>query len=297
MTQTQSATRTLPNIGTLEPAARKQFMRQKFAAVSRFQKTFGRDSVELDCEAHASALRGEVMRILGAKGVHTPDGKLENLHKTLPAEMKEYNFNDGVNKVSGLLYDTDEQFTKTYHAMIKQSLQKHFPYPFYFQATPTIRIHCPEGKNSDHYPRYHTDINYGHPPEEINIWLPLTQAVKPQYHGFRRACVKTTRDIFEAFDYDFTPFIERAVNDKPFNYKINDSAPSVTVDFGKMSAFDSRCLHTGEPLMHHTRVSMDIRIIAVADFEGLEVEYQGAGRRKMLYAPGQAYYQHSSEQL
>jgi len=297
MKNAQAATGNLPNIHSLSSDERKKFMRRKFSGTSRFQREFGQDAVELDCGEFSQKLRMEVIRLLAAKGIEVPGDDLENLHKTIAPELKDYNFDDGVNKVTAFLYDTDDRFIRIYHAMVKNCLQKHFPYPFYFQATTTLRIHCPDGKNSDHYPRYHTDINYGHPPEEINIWLPLTHPVAPQYHGFRRTNVQNTRNILEAFDYDFAPLIERAIHDKPFNRNINTAAPQVTTPFGAMSAFDSRCFHTGEPLQHHTRVSMDIRIIAVADFNALTVEYQGTGRRKIRYVPGQAYHPLSSGQF
>jgi hypothetical protein len=297
MRTAQTAQECLPNIHSLTSDARKKFMRKKFSAVSRLQREFGRDAVELDCRGHAEKLRREVIRLLAEKGVPVPGNDLENLHRTLTPELKAYNFDDGVNKATTLLYDTDEQFAAAYHDTVAHCLQKHFPYPLYFQATPTIRIHCPDGENSNHYPRYHTDINYGHPPEEINIWLPLTRPVAPQYHGFRHTDVENTRHILEEFDYDFAPLIERAIQDKPFNFAINRVAPQVTTEFGKLLAFDSRCLHTGEPLESHTRVSLDIRIIAVEDFNTLEVEYQGTGRRKIRYVPGQAYYPVSSGKI
>ncbi len=297
MKNAQALQEPLPNIHALSKDEQKKLMRKKFTATSRFQNEFGKDAVELDCGEYAQKLRQEVIRLLTAKGVPVPDGDLENLHKTLSPEMKEYNFDDGVNKVTTFLYDTDDQFIDTYHDMVKLCLQKHFPYPFYFQATTTIRIHCPGGKHSDHYPRYHTDINYGHPPEEINLWLPLTRPLAPQYHGFRRTDVENTRHILHEFNYDFDKLIERVVQDKPFNLDIHKVAPEVTTQFGKMLAFDSRCLHTGEPLDKHTRVSMDIRIIPVADFNALDLEYQGTGRRKMRYVPGQAYYPLSSDRV
>lgn len=286
-----------PNIHSLSSEERKQVMRKKFAVKSRFQKEFYADSVDLDCGEYSQKLRNEIIRLLAIKGVIVPDGDLENLHKILPQTLKDYNFDDGVSKISSFLYDTDDAFISTYHSMVKQCLQKHFPYPFYFQATTTIRIHFPNAKNSNHYPRYHTDVNYGHPPEEINIWIPLTSPQPPQHHGFRRTGLQHTRAIFEGFDYDFTPFVEKAINDKEFNTRIHDFAPQVTTPFGKFSAFDSRCIHTGEPLEKHTRASIDIRIMPVEDFEKLDIEYQGTGRRKMRYIPGQAYYYLSSDKL
>lgn len=294
---TSAAVQETANIHSLSAHDRAEMMRGKYAGKSRFQQMFSADAVDLDCAGHAEKLRAEVIRLLGIKGVHVPDGALENLHKTLTPEMKEYNFDDGVNKISSLLYDADEQFVAAYHAMLKDCVQKHFPYNFYFQATTTIRVHCPDAKNSDHYPRYHTDTGYGHPPEEINLWLPLTEPMAPQYHGFRRTDVKHSSDILEVFGYDFAPFIERAVDDKEFNRDIDHYAPQVKTAFGKVHAFDSRCIHTGEPLQKHTRASIDIRIIAVEDFDKLEVEYQGSGRRRMRYVPGQAYHTLSSDKL
>ena len=289
---------TLRNIHDLTSQERKTFMRQKFMRKSRFEQEFaGKNQIELACGNHAQLLRDEVIRLLALKNVDVVAGELEHLHKTIAPELKDYGFDDGVNKVTALLYDTDDAFTSAYHAFIKEQIQAFFPYPFYFQATPTIRIHCPDGKNADHYPRYHCDINYGHPPEEINIWLPLTSPIQPQYHGFRLTNLAFTRQILEKFDYNFEPFIESAIHDKPFNHAISEHAPQVTTELGKMIAFDSRCIHTGEPLLHHTRASMDIRIIPVADFETLEVEYQGTGRRKIRYVPNHAYYSLSSEKL
>lgn len=286
-----------PNIHTLASEERKKLMRRKFEKTSRFQHVFKTDAVDLDCGQYSQELRDEIIRLLSAKGIIVPDGDLENLHKTLPQGLKDYTFFDGTNQMTKYLYDTDDRFLNIYHAMIKNSIQKHFPFPFYFQATTTIRIHCPDARNSDHYPRYHTDVNYGHPPEEINIWIPLTSPVKPQYHGFRLTDVNHTRNIFEEFDYGFEPFIERAIHDKEFNHKINEYAPQVTTPFGKLRAFDSRCIHTGEPLEKHTRASIDIRIIPVEDLQNLDIEYQGTGRRKMLYVPGEAYYKLASDKL
>ena len=49
-----------------------------------------------------------------------------------------------------------------------------------------------------------------------------------------------------------------------------------------MLAFDSRCIHSGEPMKSHTRISMDIRILPLSQYEKMNIEYQGSGRRKIL---------------
>lgn len=287
----------LTNIHDLQVADRAALMRSEWAKQSRFQKEFSADAKNFACAGHSEALQAQVMRQLKKRGVVTADVPFTELHNHIPQELKDYGMDDGVNKISTFLYDTDDEFTAAYLAFMKHAMGSHFPYPFYFQKTPTVRIHCPGGKNSNHYPRYHSDIGYGHPPQEINIWIPLTAPQGTQNHGFRRASVESSRKILEEFGYDFTPFIARAVADHGYNLGLNSVAPQVDTPFGQFIAFDSRCIHTGEPLLNHTRASIDIRIIPVADFNTMGVHYQGTGRRRINYVPGEAYYEKSSDQL
>jgi hypothetical protein len=287
----------LLNIHDLQTAERAALMRTEWANESRFQKEFGVDMKNFTT-GKAEALQWQVLRQLQKHNILSSSiPPLTELHKHIPQELKDYGMEDGVNKLSTFLYDTDEEFTSTYLSFMKECVGSRFPYPFYFQKTPTVRIHCPGGKNSNHYPRYHTDIGYGHPPQEINIWIPLTPPQGTQRHGFRMASVADSAVILEAFDYDFAPFINRAVNDPDYNRELNALAPEVETPFGQFIAFDSRCIHTGEPLLEHTRASIDVRIIPVADYNAMPVHYQGTGRRKINYVPGEAYYHLPSDQL
>ncbi len=286
-----------PYFDTLPPEQRNALMRRKFMETGRFHQDFGKDWANLPCEPFGTLLRQEVIRILESKGVDVPAGALESLHEHISPELKAYGFNDGVNKISTLLYDTDAAFMQNYLRFIRECVQKHFPYPFLFQAIPTIRIHCPDGENSHHYPRYHTDINYGHPPEEINLWIPLTHPVAPQQHGFRMMSLEQSREVLEPFDYAFAPFIEQAISSREFNTRLNAFSPQVATPLGSIFAFDSRCIHTAEAMVAHTRVSIDIRIMHKADYAASEVRYQGVGRRKIRYVPGEAYHACLSTEL
>lgn len=283
------------NINLLTKEARQDLMRRQFGRISRFQELFSKDYQEFDCQEWTDSFRKEIERILFDKQIIAAPILLEDLHQVVNAEMRGYNFNDGVNKISTFFYDTDEKFTVVYHGFIKFLREKIFKQPFWFQATPTIRIQCPDGENSNHYPRYHTDIGYGHPPEEINIWFPLTE--KREGHGFRFINVDNSVKILEKFNYDFESFIDKAINDKILTRNWHELSSAVETEKGKMFAFDSRCIHTGEPLQLHTRVSMDIRILPLEDFETMDFEYQGTGRRKILFIPGHCYYSLSSDQL
>jgi hypothetical protein len=280
-------------INDVDAGQRQSYYRRQFEGDGVYNALFpDKYQVELDSDHQSEVLRTEVIRLLLAKQVIAGglDIALEDLHEVLDGEMRDYDFPSGVNGVSQLFYDNDVQFEKNYLGYLKFLRQNYFQFPFYFQKTPTIRFQCPNAKNSHHYPRYHTDIGYGHPPQEINIWLPLTRPCGEQRHGLRLMNMENTRKRLDRFDYDFPMFIDAAINEKNFSDECDTDADKVETAFGKTLAFDARCLHTGEALRAHTRVSMDIRIIPVEAYEALEYRFQGAGRMKILYEPGECYH-------
>lgn len=281
------------NLNSLSLDEKKNLTKKIYTENSYFHKLFQQDQIERDCHHLSHALREQIERILLEKNLISQKKPLENLHEQLSPEMKAYNFDDGVNKISTFFYETDQTFLNVYYQFI-QFLREHFVNEaFWFQATPTIRIHCPESLHSDHYPRYHSDISYGHPPEEINIWLPLTDALDG--HSFRLMSIANSKTTLEKFDYDFGALIHSAIHDKSFSNFCDALSSPVCTAFGNMLAFDSRALHTGEPMKTHTRVSLDIRILPLSQYKNMDIEYQGSGRRKILFAPGHCYHQHDSD--
>lgn len=287
------------NINELSKAEKSALMRKEFEKESPFEKLFPNQSTaKIPCEKFYQKFRDKIADLLVKKGiVKEINFPLEELHKHIPQEMRDYNFNDGVNKITTLFYENDEEFAQIYLDFVKEFLRKEFDFPFYFQATPTIRIHCPNAKNSDHYPRYHTDIGYGHPAQEINLWFNLTKPIGEQKHGFRIMSIDDSLKIYKEHNYDFESLVKKAIESKEFNAKCNELSPEVNTEAGEILVLDSRCYHTGEALLNHTRISMDIRIIAVEDYEKLPVIYQGAGRMKILFAPGGCYHKLSANKL
>jgi hypothetical protein len=283
------------NLNDLTRAERQTLTRTVYTTPSYFQSLFGRDNLDMACETQSAAFRDEIERLLLERKLIAEPVKLEELHTVLDEEMKTYNFDDGVNKVSTHFYETDEQFLQVYYQFIRHLRENYFREPFWFQATPTIRIHTPHGKNNNHYPRYHSDIGYGHPAEEINLWLPLTEILSG--HGFRIMPVAASAAVLKSFDYDFPLFIEAAIHDKEFSRDCDSVSQPVMTEYGKVLAFDSRSVHTGEPLLHHARASMDIRILPLSRYEKMPIEYQGSGRRKILFTPGNCYHASNSDQI
>jgi hypothetical protein len=281
------------NLNDLPALERQVLTEATYVKKSYFQHLFQQDQIELACEAESLAFQQEIMRLLLERNLISQTIELDQLHEHLSADMKAYGFDDGVNKISTYFYETDAQFMEVYYRFIRHIRNNFIDEAFFFQATPTIRIHCPDGKNSDHYPRYHSDIGYGHPPEEFNLWLPLTPVLSG--HGFRTLSVAASADILKSFNYDFPAFIHAAIHDKEFSLHCEALSQANTTPLGKVLAFDSRSIHSGEPLKVHTRASMDIRILPVSRYAKMNIEYQGSGRRKILFAPGHCYHPSDSD--
>lgn len=289
----------MKNINELSQSEKADLMRQEFEQKSVFEKLFPeQSSVKIPCAEFYQKFRNQIERLLVSKGiVEKINFPLEELHLHIPQELRSYNLNDGVNKISTFFYENDAEFAQIYLDFVKNFLRQKFDFPFYFQAIPTLRLHCPNAENSHHYPRFHTDIGYGHPPQEINLWLNLTKPVGEQKHGFRVMNLEDSMKLYQKYNFDFTPLIKEAVESKEFNVSSSKIAPQVDTKEREIFVMDSRCYHTGEPLLNHTRISMDVRIIPVESYKNLPVIYQGAGRMKILFAPGGCYNQLSSDQL
>ena len=129
-----------------------------------------------------------VLNYLISNDIIKSGSTLENLHLNLTdksmlnyesaekyKKTHKHNYTTGINEVQKYLYnlDKDEKWYGMYLELLK-TLYEELGYDFYFQKTPTVRVHCPNAKGSEHYPMYHSDIILGHPPQEINVWLSLT---------------------------------------------------------------------------------------------------------------------------
>jgi len=238
--------------------------------------------------------RLEILRLLSEKEVITKDfTDLENIHKNvLDKKLLDYDFDSGVNGITKELYDVDDSFMNIYYSFIKY-LYKTLNFNFYFQATPTIRVHCPKAKNEHHYPRYHNDVFYGHPPEELNVWFSLTQN---KNSGFNVIDFDKSKQWFNECNSDVSGFIDKAISDVEFNKKGDDLSFEVDSDINNVFIFNSLCIHTNKPRLNDSRVSMDVRINPVSDFvDG----YIGAGRMKAEFKPDGkfGYHKKSIEEM
>jgi len=244
------------------------------------------DYLYLDSKWNAK-FRSKVLRFLEEKKVIPEDfNDLENIHSfILDKSLVDYDFNSGVNGITKCLYDIGEDLTNIYYEFLKDLYYK-VGFDFYFQETPTVRVHCPNAANQNHYPRYHSDCFYGHPSQEINIWFSLTQNTNS---GFHVLSYKNSKKWLEESNNDTELFIQNAISNPEFNKKGDSLAFEVDSTLDKIFLFNPLCIHTNHPRFNDTRVSIDIRINPVDDFvDG----YVGKGRMKAEFKPGGKFGYH-----
>lgn len=286
---------TLTNLNSLSTDERKAIAEKTYLNENYFQRRFSSEEFDIDIKDYSQQFIEHIQRIIFEKNILDKLIPLENLHDHLSDEMKAYDFAHGLNKISAIFYETDALFNKTYLRFIRHIRSTIISEPFYFQSTPTIRVHCPNAVNASLYPRYHTDICYGHPPEEVNIWIPLTK--KLDGHGFSLISLNESNNLMKSFNFDYVEFIDRATYDRVFSKQCQNISHPVETELGSALFFDPRCIHSGEPLKTHTRVSIDLRIITVNNFRKLIVQHQGSGRLRILFEPGACYNQLTSDEI
>lgn len=185
----------------------------------------------------------------------------------------------GLNKISLDLYETSDKFEKLYVEFLK-NLRTKVGFNFYFQKTPTIRVHCPNENCDIFFPRYHSDCFFGHPPEEINIWFSLT---KNEHSGFYFLDYEKSTQWFSEVNNNPDLFIEKIENDPTFKKRGDSLGFEIESTDEKIFLFDSYCIHSNQPRKNDCRISIDIRINPVDDFvEG----YGGNGRMRAEFKPG-----------
>lgn len=237
-------------------------------------------------------LARHIEQLLMAKGVITEKqlhiiGGLGYLHTVLPASMTTLD-KDEVNGVTRLLYEQNEAFLSCYRSLIKYICDTIIGEPCVFQATPTIRVHCPHQQGFNWLPRYHNDIILGHPPQEINIWLAFTKAYGTNTMDI--APLDASLEVLSRYHYDFTSLPSDVQSNAQLQATLQKMMAPATFSYGDILIFDSRCLHgTQYNREETTRISMDIRVTPVNAYKKRRFTYQGTGRRKMLFQQGEYY--------
>ncbi|HEX4044697.1 MAG TPA: hypothetical protein VHZ76_03410 [Gammaproteobacteria bacterium] len=256
------------------------------------QKNLNCDYTNVNIEEFYSRLREQIVQLLIDKNIISQPIQLEDLHNHLPPELTTYG-NDGLSKIGTYFYETSMKFRETLHEFIHAILYKKvLKEPFLFQSIPTFRIHCPNSKNSEFFPHFHTDLALGHPPHEMNLWIPLTE--KRTGHGFYIASLEESRKIANYVEYDLSSLMnETLFRSQDYIGFCEPKLSAVETEGGEALLFDGRCFHTAMPIKHHTRISIDFRIALEKDFKESDIIYENRGRRQLKLLPDE-YYHHKT---
>jgi hypothetical protein len=141
-----------------------------------------------------------------------------------------------------------DDFLPTYRKFV-QRLQAIIGEELVFQKKPTFRIHLPGNLSVGNY---HRDRDYSHPIEEINVWVPVTNA-------------RGTATIWMESEYEKNDF-------QPKELKI-----------GEFLVFDSGLKHGNEINKEgYTRVSFDFRVIPKSLYSGSERTTANRGHKLLI---------------
>ncbi len=271
-------------------------MRNFFNTKSFIQEKFGADSLNLEERHYTEALRKYFDSTI-KKRLNIEFDELENIHKSVGDDLTSYDFDYGINGITKALYDMDDEFISIYHDFVKNWIGTKIANgrKFWFQHTPTIRVHCPGANSKTVYPAYHNDTFLGHHPCELNIWVPFTY-LRKEGHGFNLMNVEESKKILTPYDFDIFKYYAEVRKLDSEAFKITDSkAKPVTTEFGQILLFDVRSLHSTMPMDHQTRVSMDVRIIFDEDKNNHPFDHVGLGRMKTPFEPGKYYHERAVE--
>jgi len=231
---------------------------------------------------------GVIKKFLVEKNItETDDFDLNQIHNHVDLEYQVTGPDDGISKLGQMFYEIeDETYFELYHKFLKQIRDEVLKCDFYFQETPTIRFWF---KGQKTIPKYHTDMDLGHPPQEINLWWGFTNNEQTGFVVGNN--LKDCEGWYSSYDFDRSKFYQDAESQsKEFN-SIGEGITS-EADSNRIIMFDSRMIHSAIDRSSDdtTRVSMDVRLNPVDEFKD---GYTGLGRMKAEFKPGGKFGYHS----
>jgi sporadic carbohydrate cluster protein (TIGR04323 family) len=152
----------------------------------------------------------------------------------------------------------DEPFLACYRTIIEDVVSPLFDAPFRFQRKPGIRIHLPNVLTV----QFHTDEWYGHGPDVVNFWMPLTDAFDSN-----TLLIASLEDSLEA--------VQRLEAEKATMATINSDLALITEPlqsgYGRLHVFNAKCVHGSQTnRTAQTRVSIDFRVLPQGADPGLK---------------------------
>ena len=255
-----------------------------------------------------SKFRNELKSFLVSRGVlSSPDIELKNLHALIDKKYLEFKTvskeknNNSRPVIEDLMFDYAEtpSLQNLYHSFLQWLHTDIIKKDFYFQRIPTVRVRTPSPLDAEMLalPNWHADSFFGHSPKELNAWFGLTDNERS---GFYVKTLEDSQKWFGEYGYDRSEWIKKCFSrNRDFNHQGFINAHEVRDASDIIFLFDSRCIHTATyrtEIDPTTRISIDIRIILVEDYEWVVMDnmpvFKGLGVQKAEVRPGAPYGYH-----
>lgn len=155
----------------------------------------------------------------------------------------------------GKIYDglyalsRERPFRNLYQSLVCDVVGRHFDQPFHFQRVPGIRIHTPNSRTV----QYHSDYWYGHGPEVVNFWMPITRSF-----GSNALFVATLDDSLKEID----TIVERKLRQPEIDERLQAICKPVEMELGGIRVFNAQTAHGSlKNETGRTRISVDFRVL------------------------------------
>ncbi len=262
---------------------------------SRFEEHFGAGMVVLRYDTERFPFRELARRKLAAS-FDIADLPFERLHEGIAADDRALD-RTGDNRVAGTFHQVDAEIARHYFGFLKEFLADQvFRTPLLFQRYPTVRFCFANTLGYSWRPNYHSDVLLGHPPQEINIWLPLSSCWGS--NSLIIAPLSDSLQLLESYGWNLDRYGEDLQTSEALQERCASIAKPVTMEYGEVLLFDSRCIHLSpKNETDTTRVSFDFRVVPVEDFAALPVIYRGTGRTKSVFERGGYYDPRTTAEL
>lgn len=183
-------------------------------------------------------------------------GNLGELHHHIQSTQVE----ELSQRLYGLL--KGDSFRGLYRRFISDVVAPRFSGPILYQRTPSIRVNLP-GMRSVYY---HCDQWYGHGPNIVNLWMPLTKVFATN-SLFTVSLVESQREIARLEQEKATVEV--------INSRLDALASPVEADYGQLYIFSSKVAHgTRTNSSEHSRVSLDFRLLLDGEDAGTKPVFE-----------------------
>lgn len=156
-----------------------------------------------------------------------------------------------MNAVYDALYSLvrESSFRQHYRRLVEKEVGPFFDKPFRYQRVPGIRIHTPSSRTV----QYHSDYWYGHGPDVLNFWMPITRSF-----GTNALHVATLESSLREID----EIVDKRMRQPEIDERLKTICEPVELDFGTIRVFNAQTAHgTLQNDTDKTRISVDFRIL------------------------------------